>query len=295
MDTFDLKPGHENGGPYKEIATSVPGIKISEHLPKSPSYANDLAIVRSMSTKEADHGRATYQMRTGHIPGGPVQYPTLGSLFSQGTGAARRRAAQFRQHRALLASSAPPRTAPASSVRATLRWSSARISRASSPSLAGRATTKTASRCRISTCPPASAPSAPRPALQLAGEMQEDFLAERSALALAEPSQAYQRAVTLMRSPRHQGVRPRRGAEEAARPPTAATCSARAACWRARLVERGVPFVEVSLATVANLALGWDTHHQQLRRACRGSARCSIRLVDAAWKISSTAACWKRH
>ena len=34
MDTFDLKPGHENGGPFKEIATAVPGIKISEHLPK---------------------------------------------------------------------------------------------------------------------------------------------------------------------------------------------------------------------------------------------------------------------
>src|SRR5262245_4566479 len=33
-DTFDLKPGHANGGPYKEIQTSAPGIKISEHLPK---------------------------------------------------------------------------------------------------------------------------------------------------------------------------------------------------------------------------------------------------------------------
>src|ERR687898_749014 len=34
MDTFDLKPGHKNGGPYKEIQTAVPGIKISELLPK---------------------------------------------------------------------------------------------------------------------------------------------------------------------------------------------------------------------------------------------------------------------
>src|SRR5262249_51075121 len=34
MDTFDLKPGHANGGPFKDIATSVPGIRISEHLPK---------------------------------------------------------------------------------------------------------------------------------------------------------------------------------------------------------------------------------------------------------------------
>src|SRR5689334_22749474 len=34
MDTFDLKPGHKNGGPVTEIATKVPGIKISENLPK---------------------------------------------------------------------------------------------------------------------------------------------------------------------------------------------------------------------------------------------------------------------
>src|SRR5437763_5783205 len=78
MDTFDLKPGHKNGGPFKEAATNVPGIRISEHLPKVARHADRLAIVRSMSTKAADHGRATYQMRTGHLPGGPVHYPTLG-------------------------------------------------------------------------------------------------------------------------------------------------------------------------------------------------------------------------
>src|SRR5688572_8407516 len=79
MDTFDLKPGTTNGGPYNEIETSVPGIRISEHLPKLAKQMEHLAIVRSMSTKEADHGRATYLMRTGRPPGGPIQYPVLGS------------------------------------------------------------------------------------------------------------------------------------------------------------------------------------------------------------------------
>ena len=68
MDTFDLKPGHANGGPYKEIDTAVPGIKISEHLPQIAKHAGEMVIVRSMSTKEADHGRATYQMHTGRPP-----------------------------------------------------------------------------------------------------------------------------------------------------------------------------------------------------------------------------------
>src|SRR5690242_7902077 len=75
MDTFDLKPGTTNGGPFREIATPVPGIKFSEHMPQIARRMNDLAIIRSMNTKEADHGRATYLLRTGRVPGGPIQYP----------------------------------------------------------------------------------------------------------------------------------------------------------------------------------------------------------------------------
>ncbi|MGH7172468.1 MAG: DUF1501 domain-containing protein, partial [Gemmataceae bacterium] len=89
MDTFDLKPGHANGGPYKEIATSVPGMKFSEHLPKLAKQAKHLALVRSMSTKEADHDRATYYMRTGYRPQGAVQYPPLGATLSKELGNAR--------------------------------------------------------------------------------------------------------------------------------------------------------------------------------------------------------------
>ena len=62
-DTFDLKPEHKNGGPFKEIETSVPGIRISEHLPKLAQCMEHLAIIRSMSTKEGDHARATYFLR----------------------------------------------------------------------------------------------------------------------------------------------------------------------------------------------------------------------------------------
>src|SRR6185437_15414706 len=86
MDTFDLKPGHKNGGPYKEIATSVPGMKFSEHLPRLAKHAKHLALVRSMSTKEGDHSRATYYLRTGYLPQGPVQYPPIGSTLSKELG-----------------------------------------------------------------------------------------------------------------------------------------------------------------------------------------------------------------
>src|SRR6266568_4153389 len=86
MDTFDLKPGHPNGGPIKEIATAVPGIKIGEHLPKVAAQMKHLAILRGMWTKEADHGRATYLMRNGYLPQGAIEYPTFGSLVSKELG-----------------------------------------------------------------------------------------------------------------------------------------------------------------------------------------------------------------
>jgi len=86
IDMFDLKPGHGNGGPFKEIVTSAPGLKFGEHLPKLARHAHEMAVVRSMSTKEGDHGRATYYLHTGNLPQGVLQFPTLGSLISKELG-----------------------------------------------------------------------------------------------------------------------------------------------------------------------------------------------------------------
>ena len=124
-DTFDLKPGHKNGGPFKEIATSVPGMRISEHLPKLAQRMEHLAIIRSMSTKEGDHTRATYFLRTGYLPNGPIQYPALGPRWARKWAAT---GPSCRTSSALARSPGSVRRPirPASSARAMLRWSSAR-------------------------------------------------------------------------------------------------------------------------------------------------------------------------
>src|SRR5579859_4132036 len=57
-DTFDPKPGHANSGPLKPIESSVPGLFVGQHLPKLAQQMKDIAIIRSMRTKEGDHGRA---------------------------------------------------------------------------------------------------------------------------------------------------------------------------------------------------------------------------------------------
>ena len=83
IDTFDPKPDHANGGPVRPIRTNVPDLMISEYLPLLAMRADKLAIIRSMATKEADHGRAGYLLRTGRVPGGPVRYPSLGSFVGK--------------------------------------------------------------------------------------------------------------------------------------------------------------------------------------------------------------------
>ncbi len=50
------------------------------------AQAGQLAILRGLSTKEGDHGRGTYLMRTGHVPGGPVRYPAIGAALAKQLG-----------------------------------------------------------------------------------------------------------------------------------------------------------------------------------------------------------------
>ena len=54
-DTFDMKPDHANGGPFRPLLTTVPGLEFSQHLPRLAIQAEHLAVLRSMSTKEGDH------------------------------------------------------------------------------------------------------------------------------------------------------------------------------------------------------------------------------------------------
>ena len=85
-DTFDMKPNHSNGGEFSEIQTSAVGLRFSEHLPKLAKLADQLAVVRSVNTREGDHARGTYLMRTGKRPGSPIRLPTIGASISKELG-----------------------------------------------------------------------------------------------------------------------------------------------------------------------------------------------------------------
>jgi hypothetical protein len=89
IDTFDLKPDAPANirGEFKPIDTSVPGIRISEHFPKFAKLMKHAAVLRGMSTQESDHNLATYHLHTGYQNrGGAVAFPSLGALVARELG-----------------------------------------------------------------------------------------------------------------------------------------------------------------------------------------------------------------
>ena len=81
IDLWDLKPGQATGGPFQPISTTG-DVQISEHLPLIAQQMHHLSIIRSMSTQEADHNRGRYYMHTGYVPNPTVEHPGYGSVVA---------------------------------------------------------------------------------------------------------------------------------------------------------------------------------------------------------------------
>ncbi|MDC0265869.1 DUF1501 domain-containing protein [Mariniblastus sp.] len=88
MDIWDLKPGSNNGGPFRPISTAG-DVQICEHMPMMAKNMDKLSIVRSMSTREADHMRGRYYMHTGYVPNPNVKHPGYGSVIAHELSATR--------------------------------------------------------------------------------------------------------------------------------------------------------------------------------------------------------------
>src|SRR5689334_22361393 len=93
QDTYDLKPDApaEFRGPYRPIATTVPGIRITERFPRQARVMDHLAIVRSVHHQNAIHAPSAHWMQTGYF--GPTlarnapQKPSFGSVIARSRGA----------------------------------------------------------------------------------------------------------------------------------------------------------------------------------------------------------------
>ncbi len=95
LDTWDPKPDApaEVRGEFKPIATSVPGIRVGEHMPLLARQMHRLAVIRSIHHRSTAHGKGMYWNMTGHPPPEPAvaanlppsarDWPNLGSMVSR--------------------------------------------------------------------------------------------------------------------------------------------------------------------------------------------------------------------
>jgi hypothetical protein len=271
MDTFDLKPGHANGGPFRETSTNVPGIRISEHLPRLAKHLDRVALVRSMTSREGEHGLATYLGHTGYAARGPIQYPTLGSVVARQASAEDAALPNF-------VSIAPFRTfSPAAYGPGFLGPRYAPLTVGESGLGYGPRPGDDARALQVEdlAAPAGVAAEHARARLGLARDMQSEF-ADRHPDPVAQGhATAYERAARLMGTAAAKAFRvddePDRLRDAYGRNLFGQGC-----LLARRLVEQGVPFVEVTLGGAGPLS--WDTHQNNF-----DTVKTLSGTLDAAW------------
>ncbi|HEV7223113.1 MAG TPA: DUF1501 domain-containing protein [Pirellulales bacterium] len=87
LESWDPKPGSPFGGPFRDIATTVPDIHVSELLPKTALQMHHLALVRSLCTKDNAHSSGVARIQRGDPKNRGVVYPYFGSAVAKLLGA----------------------------------------------------------------------------------------------------------------------------------------------------------------------------------------------------------------
>ena len=88
LETWDPKPGAATGGPFRSIQTDVPGLRISELMPKMATRMKTTCVVRGLNTKNGDHGSAAVTMMKGRRDEAALRYPDLGAVVAREMGRA---------------------------------------------------------------------------------------------------------------------------------------------------------------------------------------------------------------
>lgn len=238
FETFDPKPGHDNGGATKAIDTSVAGIQLAENLPQLAKQMNDLCLIRSMTGKEGSHPRASFLMQTGYLPTAAIKYPAIGASVAKEIGDpehdlpgfVRIGRSQAGAGGGFLGVNYDPfvvNGAGGPPENATLASSSARFDKR----------------------------------LALLGQVEGGFAARGGEKEVEDHRQLYQQAAKMITSPKMEAFD--LGKESSKTKTAYGSGSFASGCLLARrLVEAGVTFVEVTLN-------GWDTHRDNFTASKR--------------------------
>jgi hypothetical protein len=82
LETWDPHPGTKAGGPTRAIETSIPNLQIAELYPQTARCIHELSVIRSLVSKEGDHERGTYLLKTGYRPDPTLVHPSLGAILT---------------------------------------------------------------------------------------------------------------------------------------------------------------------------------------------------------------------
>jgi uncharacterized protein (DUF1501 family) len=269
-DTFDMKPGHANGGSFKEIATRAPGLRFSEHFAKLAEHADRLAVVRSLSTKEGDHARGTQLVRTGHPPAGDVAYPSIACSLAKELDAS---ATQLPSY----VSVAPQlQISPAAFGPGFLgpRYAPAIVAGDTNNSTKGPGGPAFANlNLENLELPPGVNKAQAARRMALWNALEQRFLEDRTAAAYNAHRALYEKAADMMR-PEVRAAFDLSGEPEEVRRRYGPGLFGQGCLLARRLVERGVPFVEVALGE----GFAWDTHQDNFQQVQRLSEQ-----LDSGW------------
>ncbi len=269
LDTFDMKPTHANGGEFQERQTRVPGLRFSEHLPGLSELADHMAIVRGVSTREGDHQRGTYLMRTGQRPGSPIRFPCIGSSLAK--------------ELSLPALTLPSYVSvnPVSQISPDAfapgflgpKYAAATVGSVQEEARPADPAAFAELRVDNLTSPEHVSASRASARIDLWKSLQNDFLARHSASAARAQDTVYRRAFSMMQS--EDVIAFELGQEpDSVRSKYGSGQFGQGCLLARRLIERGVPIVEVTLGG----QLGWDTHQDNFTTVCRLSQE-----LDQGW------------
>lgn len=236
FETFSPLAGHANGGETKAIPTSVTGIEVAENLPHCAKAMNDLAIIRSMTSKEGNHQRATYYLHHGYLPIASVKHPTLGANIAHEIGDAASELPSFVQIGGRLPNGGGGGLLG-------IDFDPLVLQSASKPP---------------QDATPSTDPKRFARRLRLLESVDRGFAANGGAQVVADQEKLVRRASEMIHSPKMEAFdlsrEPEKLRESYGQGEFAAGCM-----MARRLVERGVTFVEV-------WSKGWDTHQDNFTR-----------------------------
>ena len=86
FETWDPKPGRATSGPFGSIPTNLPGVHVSELMPRCAHLMDKLALVRSMKTAQTEHSQAIDLLTRGNKKRPPFVRPALGSVLGRELG-----------------------------------------------------------------------------------------------------------------------------------------------------------------------------------------------------------------